>query len=170
MSLMKYAVFYYPEDELKLPLGQRVAQNWQCMAENSQHALEQFDNEESNHGIWIENIVPITPYKGADTSFVPDHRAGMAPTMNPSSGELRVLDISHEPSRTYSFPVVQNGAGVLDSNGLLVTSKTINNPKKVAFRVNGTTHRVEDAEGNVWCLPAPGVCGCVLSWKGGIKY
>lgn len=28
-----------------------------------------------------------------------------------------------------------------------------------------TTHRVLDARGVVWCVPAPGFHGCVLRWE-----
>lgn len=42
----------------------------------------------------------------------------------------------------------------------------ITTPVRVEFRENGATHRVTDAEGIVHCVPAPGVVGCVLRWKG----
>lgn len=42
----------------------------------------------------------------------------------------------------------------------------IENPKTVYFRAGGTTHRVEDVDGIVHCVPAPGFVGCVLRWKG----
>jgi hypothetical protein len=41
----------------------------------------------------------------------------------------------------------------------------ITSPVRLYFRVNGTTHRVVDAEGTVHCVPAPGQNGCVLRWK-----
>ena len=39
----------------------------------------------------------------------------------------------------------------------------IDNP--VELWIGETTHRVLDAQGVVWCVPAPGHCGCVLRWK-----
>jgi hypothetical protein len=42
----------------------------------------------------------------------------------------------------------------------------IDKPQSVEFREGGTTHRVVDADGIVHCVPAPGVFGCVLRWKG----
>lgn len=44
----------------------------------------------------------------------------------------------------------------------------INKPESVQFRNEGRTHRVTDADGIVHCVPAPGVYGCVLRWKGAI--
>ncbi len=35
----------------------------------------------------------------------------------------------------------------------------------VALKVGTTTHRVLDSKGIVHCVPAPGRCGCVLTWK-----
>ena len=42
----------------------------------------------------------------------------------------------------------------------------IENPQSIHYRQGGSTHRVIDAEGIVHCVPAPGVNGCVLRWKG----
>lgn len=42
----------------------------------------------------------------------------------------------------------------------------IEKPVSVRFRIGGTTHRVTDSVGIVHCVPAPGVEGCVLRWKG----
>jgi len=42
----------------------------------------------------------------------------------------------------------------------------INKPKTLYLRPGGSTHRVVDANGITHCLPAPGVNGCVLRWKG----
>ena len=42
----------------------------------------------------------------------------------------------------------------------------IPSPVSVEFRSDGQTHRVVDADGIVHCVPAPGVNGCVLRWKG----
>lgn len=42
----------------------------------------------------------------------------------------------------------------------------IENPVKLVTRKAGTTHRVVDANGVTHCVPAPGVNGCVLRWKG----
>jgi hypothetical protein len=39
-------------------------------------------------------------------------------------------------------------------------------PKELYFRPGGSTHRVVDQGGVTHCLPAPGVDGCVLRWKG----
>jgi hypothetical protein len=44
----------------------------------------------------------------------------------------------------------------------------IDNPVSVHFRPLGSTHRVLDASGITHCVPAPGVVGCVLRWKGDI--
>lgn len=41
----------------------------------------------------------------------------------------------------------------------------IENPVALYTRPGGTTHRVEDANGVVHCVPAPGVGGCALRWK-----
>ena len=43
---------------------------------------------------------------------------------------------------------------------------TIAAPVSVQFRPGGETHRVTDSAGVVHCVPAPGVNGCVLRWKG----
>lgn len=42
----------------------------------------------------------------------------------------------------------------------------IERPIAVLFHEGGTTHRVADANGIVHCVPAPGVQGCALRWKG----
>ena len=44
----------------------------------------------------------------------------------------------------------------------------IDHPQRVQFRSGGETHRVTDADGVVHCLPAPGMNGCVLRWKGAV--
>ncbi len=44
-------------------------------------------------------------------------------------------------------------------------SYKIDNPKTLYTRPGGSTHRVLGADGLVYCLPAPGVWGCVLRWK-----
>jgi hypothetical protein len=41
----------------------------------------------------------------------------------------------------------------------------IDEPQKLYFRKDGTTHRVVDKEGVVHCVPVPGQLGCVLRWK-----
>jgi len=40
----------------------------------------------------------------------------------------------------------------------------IENPKALYLRPGSSTHRVEDANGVVHCLPSPGQMGCVLRW------
>jgi hypothetical protein len=42
----------------------------------------------------------------------------------------------------------------------------IDQPASVEFRAGGDTHRVTGCDGVVHCVPAPGVRGCVLRWKG----
>jgi hypothetical protein len=42
----------------------------------------------------------------------------------------------------------------------------IDQPVSVEFRYGSTTHRVTAPDGIVHCVPAPGVNGCVLRWKG----
>jgi hypothetical protein len=42
----------------------------------------------------------------------------------------------------------------------------IDKPARVQFRQGGDTHRVTDSEGIVHCVPAPGIDGCALRWKG----
>ena len=42
----------------------------------------------------------------------------------------------------------------------------IDAPESVQFRAGGDTHRVIDGDGIVHCVPASGVRGCVLRWKG----
>jgi hypothetical protein len=42
----------------------------------------------------------------------------------------------------------------------------IDAPKIVQFRPGGETHRVTDSADIVHCVPAPGMHGCVLRWKG----
>lgn len=39
-------------------------------------------------------------------------------------------------------------------------------PTSVEFRSGGETHRVTDVGGIVHCVPAPGINGCVLRWRG----
>lgn len=41
----------------------------------------------------------------------------------------------------------------------------VNNPVAVYFYKGCTTHRVEDVDGIVHCVPAIGQLGCVLRWK-----
>jgi hypothetical protein len=41
----------------------------------------------------------------------------------------------------------------------------IKEPKKLFYRLGGTTHRVVDSWGIVHCIPVPGQLGCVLRWK-----
>lgn len=41
----------------------------------------------------------------------------------------------------------------------------IENPVELAYRVDGTTHRVTDPNGVAHCLPMPGSGDCVLRWK-----
>lgn len=36
--------------------------------------------------------------------------------------------------------------------------------------VGNSTHRVVDAKGVAHCVPAPGKSGCVLRWKGEVKF
>lgn len=64
--------------------------------------------------------------------------------------ELLEKDLSTEQYREYEF-----------------TDKVykIENPAKLFYRTDGSTHRVVDAEGVTHCVPAPGVSGCVLRWK-----
>jgi hypothetical protein len=42
----------------------------------------------------------------------------------------------------------------------------IENPVRVEFRPDSTTHRVTDSAGVVHCVPAPGRFGCVMRWNG----
>lgn len=42
----------------------------------------------------------------------------------------------------------------------------IEQPVSVEFHAGSTTHRVTSPDGIVHCVPAPGVGGCVLRWKG----
>lgn len=44
----------------------------------------------------------------------------------------------------------------------------INNPVSVQFKKFSSTHRVVDNEGVAHCVPAPGLLGCVLRWKGAV--
>ncbi len=68
--------------------------------------------------------------------------------------ELRKIDVSGvEDWREYDF----EGRS---------SPYVINKPVMVWTREGGTTHRVEDAQGVVHCVPAPGFQGCVLRWKG----
>jgi hypothetical protein len=46
------------------------------------------------------------------------------------------------------------------------TTLRIENPVTVQFRQGGETHRVTAPDGTVYCVPAPGYHGCILSWKG----
>jgi len=46
----------------------------------------------------------------------------------------------------------------------------INKPVSVAYRPGGTTHRVTDEEGVIHCVPAPGLFGCVLRFKGALVF
>lgn len=59
-------------------------------------------------------------------------------------------DLSNEEWREYDF-----GGRVY----------RIENPVRLWVRPGGTTHRIEQSDGVVVCLPAPGHCGCVLRWK-----
>ncbi len=68
--------------------------------------------------------------------------------------ELKTIDVSGvEEWREYDF---------------LDRVYRIDNPGKVQFRDGGLTHRVTGQDGVVHCLPAPGVYGCVLRWKGAV--
>ena len=42
----------------------------------------------------------------------------------------------------------------------------IDKPRSVEFRPGGETHRVVGEDGIVHCVPAPGINGCVLRWRG----
>jgi hypothetical protein len=64
--------------------------------------------------------------------------------------ELKVSDLTCEEWREYDF-----GGRVY----------RIERPKELQCRPGGSTHRVVGSDGVVHCLPAPGVCGCVLRWK-----
>lgn len=64
--------------------------------------------------------------------------------------DLKTSDLTVEEWREYDF-----GGRVY----------RIDSPKSLITRPGGTTHRVVDANGIVHCVPAPGVCGCVLRWK-----
>jgi hypothetical protein len=44
----------------------------------------------------------------------------------------------------------------------------IDNPISVQFRPGGETHRITTTGGIVHCVPAPGIRGCVLRWKGAV--
>lgn len=76
-----------------------------------------------------------------------------APELPPGYG---LADLSSEEWREYEF----GPQG--DQHRVTVR---ITNPLTLIQRVGGTTHRVVDSEGVVWCLPVPGSCGCVLRWK-----
>ena len=69
--------------------------------------------------------------------------------MTDTSG-LKKNDLTTEEYREYDF-----GGRVY----------RITKPEKLFMRPGGTTHRVLDADGVIHCVPAPGVCGCVLRWK-----
>jgi len=59
------------------------------------------------------------------------------------------VDVSHELWREYDF------------HGRIYR---IQNPVKVLFRVGGSTHRVVDGNGTVYCVPGPGYRGCIIRW------
>lgn len=42
----------------------------------------------------------------------------------------------------------------------------IDNPVELVIHENCTTHRIVDINGITHCVPAPGISGCVLRWKG----
>jgi len=70
--------------------------------------------------------------------------------------DLIEKDISWEEWREYDFLV---------DGGPLTRTYIIRNPKKLFYRVGGTTHRIVDELGIAHCVPAPGQSGCVLRWK-----
>ena len=53
----------------------------------------------------------------------------------------------------------------VDEFGRRVHRFRVENPVALFLRPNGTTHRIQDAQGVIHCVPAPGQQGCVLSWK-----
>lgn len=63
---------------------------------------------------------------------------------------LKEHDITTEEWRAYDF------------NGRVFK---IYSPQKLFYREGGTTHRILGVHGVVFCVPAPGFHGCVLSWK-----
>jgi len=67
------------------------------------------------------------------------------------------LDLSNELWRSYEW--IADDAGHLRVH-------TVQTPMKLWYREGSTTHRVQDDMGIVHCVPAPGVMGCVLRWKG----
>lgn len=70
--------------------------------------------------------------------------------------ELTRGDLTTEEYREYDFiPVGQTERVVY----------RINNPVAVYFYKGCSTHRVEDADGIVHCVPAIGSLGCVVRWK-----
>ena len=72
------------------------------------------------------------------------------------SEELIEKDISWEMWREYDFLV---------DGGPFHRVYRIENPKKLFYRVGGTTHRVVDEFGVAHCVPAPGQQGCILRWQ-----
>lgn len=67
-----------------------------------------------------------------------------------ANAEISKADISKELWREYRF-----GGSV----------HRIESPQWLFTRQGGTTHRVQDSNGIVHCVPAPGEKGCVLLWQ-----
>lgn len=74
--------------------------------------------------------------------------------LDPDKRGLQAADLSAEEWREYEFGEAHQRVTV-----------RIADPKTMYYRRGGTTHRVVDSEGVVWCVPVPGAFGCVLRWK-----
>lgn len=100
---------------------------------------------------------PGTVYEPAATSF-PAGRIVTPPEvpgpLDPDKRGLQAADLSAEEWREYEFGELTQRVTV-----------RIASPKTMYYRRGGTTHRVVDSEGVVWCVPVPGAFGCVLRWK-----
>jgi len=73
--------------------------------------------------------------------------------------------IDGEEWREYEWNEIrQNNMGILYSTGLRVIYH-IDKPVFLYIRPGGTTHRIVDSNGIAHCVPAVGLCGCVIRWK-----
>lgn len=73
------------------------------------------------------------------------------------SQSLQVGDISTEQWREYNWTCPKTGNSC---------SKKFHQPLQVAWREGGTTHRVKTDDKTWTLVPAPGVYGCTVTWKG----
>ena len=89
-----------------------------------------------------------------------DQGTDAAPFESFMSDDLAELPIDNEVSRTYSFFSIL--PGMTEPKHF---EYKIEDPMVLYTREGGTTHRVQDIDGIVHNVPAPGYSGCTVTWE-----